>query len=53
MIPSILMETGAARKELCLSQGLSMFSPSLPQLLHLPGGTYTDLNVRNINIEHI
>lgn len=38
---------------LCLSQGLSMFSPSLPQLLHLPGGTYTDLNVRNINIEHI
>ena len=40
MIPSIFMETGAARKRHRVYHMSSQFSPpTLPQLLHIPGGT--------------
>lgn len=54
MIPSVLTEAGAARKEHRVDHRASQwFPPSPPQLLHLPGGTHNDLNMRNRNIERI
>lgn len=53
MIPSVFMETGAARKRhRFITWALSFLPHPLPSVAAYPWGYRTDSSVRNINITH-